>query len=80
MDLLDRRAAESPERVVYRFLGDGPGEASITFGELAREAAVIGRMPQDGTQPGDRVPLLFPPRSFRRLRRLRRLRRARCPE
>lgn len=61
VDLLDRRAAASPERVIYRFLGDGPGEAGITFGELAREAAAIGRMLRDGTQPGDRVLLLFPP-------------------
>lgn len=62
VDLLRWRAKGRPEQVVYRFLTDGESEeASLTYGELDREARAIGRMLQSMGLSGERALLLYPP-------------------
>ncbi len=59
-ELLDRRAAEAPQRVAI--VEPTPrGERTITFGELRdAAAAVAARLASRGLEPGDRVLLLTP--------------------
>ncbi|HSE18131.1 MAG TPA: amino acid adenylation domain-containing protein [Pyrinomonadaceae bacterium] len=61
VDLLQQRAAAAPERVAYRFLGDGEtGESRITYGELDRRARVIATCLQEMGARGERALLLYP--------------------
>src|SRR5215216_4765874 len=60
-ELLQQRAASAPERVAYRFLGDGEtGESSITYGELNLRARAIAACLQDMGARGERALLLYP--------------------
>ena len=67
IEVLRRRARESPERRIYTFLdGEGRETATLTAGELDRRARAIAARLQadDGDRPDDgarRVLLLFPP-------------------
>ncbi|HEY0171708.1 MAG TPA: amino acid adenylation domain-containing protein, partial [Pyrinomonadaceae bacterium] len=60
--LLQARAAESPDRVVYTFLPEGEAEArQLTFGSLDTRARAIGAELQRAGGRGGRALLLFPP-------------------
>jgi acyl-CoA synthetase (AMP-forming)/AMP-acid ligase II len=61
VDLLRRRALETPESLACAFLNDGGREAErLSYAELDREARrVAGALQQAGSQ-GDRALLLFP--------------------
>jgi 8-amino-7-oxononanoate synthase len=61
-DLLERRAADDPNRAGYTFLVDGEAEAeTITYGELERRAAAIAAAVRERCELGDRVVVLLPP-------------------
>src|SRR5215212_8726502 len=61
VELLQQRAASAPERVAYRFLGDGEtGESCITYGELNLRARSIAASLQEMGAPGERALLLYP--------------------
>ena len=61
VDLLQQRAAFAPERVAYRFLGDGEtGESRITYEELNLRARSIAASLQEMGARGERVLLLYP--------------------
>src|SRR5215510_8279470 len=61
VELLQQRAASVPERVAYRFLGDGAAvESRITYGELNRRARAIAACLQDMGACGERALLLYP--------------------
>jgi acyl-CoA synthetase (AMP-forming)/AMP-acid ligase II len=58
---LQQRAAETPDKTAYVYLGDPAGPISCTYAELlARAQAVAARLLVSG-RPGDRVLLLYPP-------------------
>src|SRR6185436_16165263 len=62
VERLQRRAAERPERIAYRFLNDGEEEANaLTYGELDRRARALGFFLRDLGAGGERVLLLYPP-------------------
>jgi acyl transferase domain-containing protein/acyl-CoA synthetase (AMP-forming)/AMP-acid ligase II/acyl carrier protein len=62
VELLRHRAAETPERLAYTFLGDDGEERSrVTDGELDLQARAIAAGLQERCEPGDRVVLLYPP-------------------
>jgi acyl-CoA synthetase (AMP-forming)/AMP-acid ligase II len=62
VELLPRRAAQDPDRVLYRFLADGEEETStLTLGQLDRSARRIGGYLQERMVPGERALLVFPP-------------------
>lgn len=61
IDILDQRAAATPDQIAYIYLTDGEqNEQSITYGELARRAKVLAYQLQrsDGTEQP--VALLLP--------------------
>ena len=61
VDLLRWRAAHQPDRLGYTFLANGEDEEiSYTYGELDREARVIGALLQSMARPGERALLLYP--------------------
>ncbi|MEZ4315563.1 MAG: AMP-binding protein [Polyangiaceae bacterium] len=62
MDVLTLRAAESPDKRAYSFLGDGetPTE-TLTYAELDEQARAIGATLQHLCRPGDRAVLLYEP-------------------
>jgi amino acid adenylation domain-containing protein/non-ribosomal peptide synthase protein (TIGR01720 family) len=61
VELLQQRAASAPERIAYRFLGDGEaGESRITYGELNRRARAIAAYLQETGACGERALLLYP--------------------
>ena len=62
VDLLRRRARETPDRLAYQFLIDGKSEgARLTYRELDHQArAVRDRLLRSG-QRGDRALLIYPP-------------------
>ena len=61
VELLQQRAAFAPERVAYRFLGDGEtGESGITYGELNLRARSIAARLQETGACGERALLLYP--------------------
>jgi amino acid adenylation domain-containing protein/non-ribosomal peptide synthase protein (TIGR01720 family) len=61
VELLQQRAASAPERVAYRFLGDGEtGESRITYGELNLRARSIAACLQEMGACGERALLLYP--------------------
>ena len=62
VDLLDYRAAQQPEHVVFRFINsDGREDGSLTFAQLQRRARTIAAHLAEHVVPGDRVVLLVPP-------------------
>ncbi|HEY4426357.1 MAG TPA: amino acid adenylation domain-containing protein, partial [Pyrinomonadaceae bacterium] len=61
VELLQQRAASAPDRVAYRFLGDGEtGESRITYGELDLRARAIAAALQAMGARGERALLLYP--------------------
>ena len=62
VELLCRRALESPDRLAYTFLADGETEEiNLTYGELNRQARAIGALLQSLEATGERALLLYPP-------------------
>ncbi len=64
LTVLERRAAEDPDAVQYRFLHKGEldeGVETLTRGELLARARALGTALAEATSPGDRVLLLYPP-------------------
>lgn len=60
LDLLRLRAREQPDRRAYIFLSDGEAaEATLTYGELDRQARAIGAALAHAA--GERALLLYPP-------------------
>src|ERR1051325_4369115 len=61
VQLLRQRAESAPERLAYRFLGEGEAEESrITYGELDHRARAIGAPLQETDASGERALLLYP--------------------
>ncbi len=61
-EILDRRAAERPEKPVYTFLLDGEVESDrLSYAELAARARALAAELGGRVAPGERVLLLFPP-------------------
>ena len=66
VDLLRRRASESPGTVGYRFLrdgetGEGVPDEPLTWGELDRRARAIAAALAEAGAAGERALLLYPP-------------------
>lgn len=62
VDILRWRARYQPERKAYTFLADGEvEEATVTYGELDRQARSTAARLQKHTSIGDRAVLLYPP-------------------
>src|SRR5215207_3902414 len=62
VELLRRRAREDAGRVAYTFLADGEEEAgALTYGELDRQARLIGAWLQAAGARGERALMLYPP-------------------
>ncbi|MCB0117754.1 MAG: AMP-binding protein, partial [Anaerolineales bacterium] len=62
LDLLQTRAEEHPNRLAFRFLQDGDSNhVTITYGELAKRARMIGAWLQSFNAGGERALLLYPP-------------------
>jgi acyl-CoA synthetase (AMP-forming)/AMP-acid ligase II len=61
-ELLQQRAREDPDQVVYRFLTDGEcTEACLTYGALDRGARAIAAALQQASVAGERALLIYPP-------------------
>ncbi|MFP3938811.1 MAG: amino acid adenylation domain-containing protein [Thermoanaerobaculia bacterium] len=61
-ELLDRRAAEAPDRRLYTFLDRGEEEgAHLTFGELDARARAVGAFLAARSLQGERALLVYPP-------------------
>jgi 8-amino-7-oxononanoate synthase len=62
VDLLDYRAVQQPDHIVFRFINsDGRDDGSLTFAQLHRRARTIASHLAEHVVPGDRVVLLVPP-------------------
>ncbi len=63
IEILQERAAQQPEQVLYTFLADGETEdSSLTYQELDRQARAIAvLLLKTINRPGERVLLLYPP-------------------
>jgi acyl-CoA synthetase (AMP-forming)/AMP-acid ligase II len=62
VELLQMRAAEIPDQLVFIYLSDGEeDELHITYHQLDRQARAIGAWLQEHSQVGDRALLLYPP-------------------
>jgi acyl-CoA synthetase (AMP-forming)/AMP-acid ligase II len=64
LDILARRAADTPAQLAYRYLRDGTSEHAVdcTYGELAqRVACVASGLRERGISPGQRVVLTLDP-------------------
>ena len=60
--LLQRRAADQPEQVIYSFLVDGlEQQRNLTYGELHEKARAIAAELQFRNAEGERALLLYPP-------------------
>lgn len=61
-EILTTRAAKAPDRVLYRYLGDGENESvCMTYGQLDQKARGIAGQLLNVCRPGDRALLLFLP-------------------
>ena len=61
VELLERRAAEQPERVAFRFLAAGESETdSLTTANLDLRARAVGGELSSISRPGERAILLYP--------------------
>ena len=62
VDVLQFRTEERPDALAFTFLGDGDGdEENLSFGELNRQARLIGAWLQQHEATAQRVLLLYPP-------------------
>ncbi len=62
VELLCYRAAQQPHHQGFAFLSDGErAEVTMSYGELDRQARMIGALLQDAGLSGKRVLLLYPP-------------------
>ena len=62
VDLLDYRAAQQPDHIVFRFINsDGREDGTLTFAQLQARARTIATHLAEHVVPGDRVVLLVPP-------------------
>lgn len=62
ISLLEQRTGADPDRIAYRYLGATRGPRTLTRAELLRAATGIARhLQQQGSLPGERALLLFPP-------------------
>jgi 8-amino-7-oxononanoate synthase len=62
VDLLDYRAAQQPDHIVFRFINsDGREDGTLTFAQLQARARTIAAHLAEHVVPGDRVVLLVPP-------------------
>ena len=62
VDLLRWRAEQQPDQCIYIFLLDGETEeARITYGDLDRQARVLGALLQSVAAAGERALLIYPP-------------------
>ncbi|MDX9905776.1 MAG: AMP-binding protein [Bacteroidales bacterium] len=60
-DLLNKRAACTPDRCAFIFLRDGENdEERITYGQLYNSALAISRELTETTRPGDRALMFYP--------------------
>lgn len=60
-DLLNKRAACTPDRCAFIFLRDGENdEERITYGQLYNSALAISRELTEATRPGDRALMFYP--------------------
>jgi len=62
VELLHRRAQQSPETLAYAFLADGEvgEEEKVTYRELEHRVRAVATQLQSSASPGDRVLLLYP--------------------
>ncbi|MDO9264154.1 MAG: beta-ketoacyl synthase N-terminal-like domain-containing protein, partial [Desulfosalsimonadaceae bacterium] len=61
-DLLQYRAKHTPEKILYRYLGDGENESiRMTYREMDQKARGIASMLLSICKPGDRALLLYLP-------------------
>lgn len=61
VELLRLRAADAPDRMVFRFLpGENKAELGITYAELDRRSRALAARIAEVAQPGDRALLLIP--------------------
>ncbi|MFZ5893337.1 MAG: non-ribosomal peptide synthase/polyketide synthase [Myxococcota bacterium] len=61
VELLEARTAQHPERVAFRFLGDGENVTALfTYAELRQRVCDVAHELQSQCAPGDRVLLLYP--------------------
>lgn len=61
VDLLQAQAQAEPDTTAYLYLGDGENvSATLTYGELDRQARRIGAHLQELARPGDRAVMLYP--------------------
>ncbi len=62
IEVLRHRAAETPDRPAFTFLGDGENdEITWTYAMLERRARAVAAMLQGRVAPGGRVLLCYPP-------------------
>ena len=62
VELLHRTALTYPDKLAFTYLMDGEmEEATLTFGNLDRQARAIGAWLQERKAFGERALLLFPP-------------------
>jgi len=62
LEVIENRAAATPDHVVYRFLEDGITESdSLTYRQLTAKAKSVGACLQQKGKKGDRLLMLFPP-------------------
>ncbi|MDX1694202.1 MAG: fatty acyl-AMP ligase, partial [Ketobacteraceae bacterium] len=60
-DILDQRAGQQPNQLVFRFLDDGEREGdTLTFSRLAKRARRLAGVIQASCCAGDRVALVYP--------------------
>src|SRR5437763_1438087 len=60
-DIVDRRAAERPDAIAFRFLGDGENETGrLTYADLTDQARRLTGWIGRRTRPGDRALLAYP--------------------
>ena len=60
VQLLQQRVELTPERLAYRFLGEGEEESRISYGELDHRARAIAAHLQETGTSGERALLLYP--------------------
>lgn len=62
VDLVRQHAQSFPDRLLYRFLGDGDDvESEVTYAMLHTRARAVAAALAERIRPGDRVLLLYPP-------------------
>jgi len=63
VELLEYRALQTPDQLIYRFLENGEApEVTLSYGELSQQARRVGAFLQSLTRTGDRVLILLPNR------------------